>query len=87
MSRKRLFFILWLIALTVVPQMVAAQQYKVGACDWMMLKRQKLGEFQLAHDIGCDGVEMDMGGLGKRDSFDNKMRDAVMAMRLSLIHI
>lgn len=81
MSRKRLFFILWLIALTVVPQMVAAQQYKVGACDWMMLKRQKLGEFQLAHDIGCDGVEMDMGGLGKRDSFDNKMRDAVMAMR------
>lgn len=53
-----------------------AAAYKVGVCDWMVLKRQKLGEFQLAKDLGCDGVEMDMGGLGKRDSFDNKLRDA-----------
>ena len=40
-----------------------AQQYKVGVCDWMILKRQKLGEFDLAKQIGSDGVEMDMGGL------------------------
>lgn len=56
---------------------VFAQQtgnYKVAACDWMMLKRQKLGEFQLSRDIGADGVEMDMGGLGRRDSFDSKLR-------------
>lgn len=46
---------------------------KVAACDWMMLKRQKLGEFKLSHEIGADGVEMDMGGLGKRDTFDNKL--------------
>ena len=39
----------------------------------MMLKRQKLGEFKLSHEIGADGVEMDMGGLGKRDTFDNKL--------------
>jgi sugar phosphate isomerase/epimerase len=38
-----------------------------------MLKRQKLGEFKLSHEIGADGVEMDMGGLGKRDTFDNKL--------------
>lgn len=50
-------------------------RYRVAACDWMMLKRQKLGEFQLAHDIGADGVEMDMGPLGKRTLFENRFRD------------
>lgn len=49
--------------------------YKIAVCDWMILKRQKLGAFQLAHEIGSDGLELDMGGLGKRDSFDNKLRD------------
>lgn len=52
-----------------------AQEYKVGVCDWMILKRQKLGEFDLARQLGSDGIEMDMGGLGKREMFDNKMRD------------
>ena len=50
-----------------------SHRYKVAACDWMMLKRQKLGEFKLSHEIGADGVEMDMGGVGKRDTFDNKL--------------
>lgn len=48
-------------------------RYKVAACDWMILKRQKLGEFQLVKELGGDGVEMDMGGLGTRDTFDNKL--------------
>lgn len=51
------------------------QQFRVAACDWMMLKRQKLGEFQLAKDINADGVEVDMGPLGKRVLFDNKLRE------------
>lgn len=55
--------------------LMAQERYQVGVCDWMVLKRQKLGEFQLAKDLGCEGVEMDMGGLGKREQFDNKMRD------------
>ena len=55
--------------------LMAQERYQVGVCDWMVLKRQKLGEFQLAKDLGCDGVEMDMGGLGKRELFDNKIRD------------
>ena len=38
----------------------------------MMLKRQKIGSFQLMKEVGGDGIEMDMGGLGKRDTFDNK---------------
>lgn len=50
-----------------------APRYKIGVCDWMVLKRQKLGEFSLAHRLGADGVEMDMGGLGKRDTFESKL--------------
>lgn len=62
-----------------MPELAMAQQrYQVGVCDWMVLKRQKLGEFKLAHELGCDGLEMDMGGLGRRDSFDNKLRNPEM---------
>ena len=50
-------------------------RFPVGVCDWMILKRQKLGAFKLAHEIGADGVEVDMGGLGDRPTFDNKLAD------------
>jgi len=50
-----------------------AQRYKVAVVDLMILKRQKLGAFQLTKDIGADGVEIDMGGLGQRETFDNKL--------------
>lgn len=59
--------------------MMAQKRYQIGVCDWMVLKRQKLGEFKLARELGCDGLEIDMGGLGKRDSFDNKIRQPEMA--------
>lgn len=48
-------------------------RYKIGVCDWMILKRQKLGAFKWTKDIGADGVEVDMGSLGKRDTFDNQL--------------
>ncbi|WP_241739503.1 exo-alpha-sialidase [Aestuariibaculum marinum] len=48
------------------------ERYKVAVCDWMILKRQKLGEFERAKEIGADAVEMDMGGLGNRETFDSK---------------
>jgi sugar phosphate isomerase/epimerase len=51
------------------------ERYKIAVCDWMILKRQKLGAFELAHKIGADGLELDMGSLGKRDSFENKLRE------------
>lgn len=51
------------------------ERYKIAVCDWMILKRQKLGAFELTRTIGADGLELDMGGLGKRDSFDNKLRE------------
>lgn len=28
------------------------QRYKIAACDWMMLKRQKIGSFQLMKELG-----------------------------------
>jgi sugar phosphate isomerase/epimerase len=47
--------------------------YKVAVVDLMILKRQKLGALQLTKDIGADGVEIDMGGLGQRETFDNQL--------------
>jgi len=49
------------------------QRYKVAVVDLMILKRQKLGAFQLTKDIGADGVEVDMGGLGTRETFDSQL--------------
>jgi len=62
------------IPLNAKGQKKGVDSYKVAVCDWMILKRQKIGAFELARQIGADGIEMDMGGLGKRDSFDNKLR-------------
>jgi L-ribulose-5-phosphate 3-epimerase len=47
--------------------------YKIAVVDLMILKRQKLGALQLTKDIGADGVEVDMGGLGQRETFDNQL--------------
>ena len=81
MERKLTIIISILFAMSGLTHCItgrAQQRYPVGVCDWMVLKRQKLGEFKLAHELGCDGLEMDMGGLGNRPMFDNKMRDPEM---------
>lgn len=52
---------------------LSKQRYKVAVIDLMILKRQKLGAFPLTKEIGADGVEVDMGGLGSRPTFDNKL--------------
>src|SRR5215510_12430806 len=57
----------------------STQRYKISVCDWMILKRQKLGAFQLTKDIGADGVEVDMGSLGTNDTFESVITtDAVV---------
>ena len=53
------------------------QGYQIAVCDWMILKRQNLGAFDTAGEIGADGLEVDMGGLGNRITFDNKLLDPV----------
>lgn len=55
-----------------------APRYRVGVCDWMILKRQKLSAFQLTKGIGADGLELDMGPLGKRETFESKLGDPVV---------
>lgn len=70
---------LLLCMLSILPAMPLAAQsvggrYRIGVCDWMMLKRQKLGEFALTRQVGAEGVEMDMGPLGNRILFDNQVR-------------
>ena len=59
------------------PQPVVTQRYRVAVCDWMILKRQKLGAFQLTQEIGADGVEVDMGSLGERETFDSQLTNDV----------
>jgi sugar phosphate isomerase/epimerase len=59
-----------------VTNALASQRYQVAVCDWMILKRQKLGAFQLAKDIGADGVEVDMGSLGQRETFASALTNA-----------
>ncbi|HLR25022.1 MAG TPA: sugar phosphate isomerase/epimerase family protein [Fodinibius sp.] len=50
-------------------------RYKIGVCDWMILQRQDLDAFSIADEIGVNGVEVDMGGLGDRKTFDSKLDD------------
>jgi len=66
------------LGLVVASASAEAPRYRVAVCDWMILKRQKLGAFQVAKDIGADGVEVDMGGLGNRPTFDSKLGDAAV---------
>ena len=73
MKRNLLKCILWALLLAgCFPLLAVAgaqqkeQRYKIAVCDWMILKRQKIGSFQLVHELKGDGVELDMGGLGKR---------------------
>jgi sugar phosphate isomerase/epimerase/dienelactone hydrolase len=49
------------------------QRYKIGLIDLMLLKRQKLGAITLTGQLKADGVEVDMGGLGTRPTFDNQL--------------
>ncbi len=83
MMKKKFFKpILWILILAecfpifaVATPKQGEQRYKIAVCDWMILKRQKIGSFQLVHELNGDGVELDMGGLGKREMFDNKLRE------------
>ncbi len=61
----------------------STQRYKVAVADIMILKRQKLGALALTQEIGANGVEIDLGGLGNRVTFDNKL--AIDSVRLQFL--
>src|ERR1041385_6886771 len=65
----------WLASRATSRAAPVSSRYKIAVCDWMILKRQKLGAFQLTREIGADGVEVDMSPLGERETFDNQLRD------------
>ncbi|GGH10252.1 endonuclease [Sphingobacterium alkalisoli] len=62
---------------TIFASSAKGHRYKIAVIDLMILKRQKLSAFELAKEIGADGLEVDMGGLGNRDTFDSKLADPV----------
>jgi alpha-L-rhamnosidase len=69
---------LWPGTKTAVVKNEDPSRYRISVCDWMLLKRQKLGAIQLARVIGCDGLELDMGPLGKRPTFENALKDSAV---------
>lgn len=75
MNSKKIFFVFYMIFffLLEVGCLQAQQRYRIAAADIMMLKRQKIGAIPLAQQVGVDGLELDMGGLGKRLTFDNQL--------------
>lgn len=54
------------------------EKYKIAVCDWMILRRQKISAFDLAQEINANGIEMDMGSLGDRRTFESKLNDPEM---------
>lgn len=54
------------------------ERYKIAVCDWMILRRQKISGFDLAQEINADGIELDMGSLGDRRTFESKLNDPEM---------
>ena len=76
---QQTFMISFLSFLLLMPNLINSQTYKIGICDWMVLKRQTLGAFDFAKQLGCDGIEMDMGSLGKNEMFQNKLRNETEA--------
>ena len=73
-------FLTIFISLFLLPKIIISEfRYQIGASDWMMLKRQTPGAFELCMQFGCDGVEMDMGPLGDREAFENKFRNETEA--------
>lgn len=61
----------------VTGEAVEEERYRIAVCDWMILKRQKLGAFERTREIGADGLMLDMGGLGNRATFDSKLMDPI----------
>lgn len=72
---QRTLIVLILLALAPFNFLHAAPKprYKVAVVDLMILKRQKLSAFDLAKELGADGLELDMGGLGDRLTFSSAL--------------
>lgn len=82
MRHKKILFIslLFFCCFAGIKKTCAQQRYNIAAVDLMMLKRQKIGAIPLASKVGVQGLELDMGGLGNRPTFDNQLlNDSIRA--------
>ncbi|MBO9593191.1 MAG: sugar phosphate isomerase/epimerase [Niabella sp.] len=80
---KKIFLYILILALPLASMAQKQQRYKIALIDLMLLKRQKLSALPLAKELNADGIEIDMGGLGNRTTFDNKLAiDSIRAQYL-----
>ena len=65
-----------LAALSPLRSLAAAnnKRFNVGACDWSLGKRADIGAFDIAKQIGLDGIMVDLGSADK----DLPLRDATV---------
>ena len=75
MKRNLLKCILWVLLLAgCFPLLAVAgaqqkeQRYKIAVCDWMILKRQKIGSFQLVHELKVNLISSNCFGKLHRNS-------------------
>jgi sugar phosphate isomerase/epimerase len=74
--RKGVIIALNLILMLSSSFLVKAQKqenFKIAVIDLMILKRQKISAISLAAELKADGLEIDMGSLGNRETFDSKL--------------
>ncbi len=64
------------IALKFEPLLAApdSRWFKIGACDWNLGRRADPESFQVAKEIGLDGVQISMGVLGGANTTDPDVR-------------
>ena len=72
-GKKQIAILLTLLLSTPYLHAQQKQNFKVAVIDLMILKRQKISAIPLAKELNADGLEIDMGGLGNRETFDNKL--------------
>ncbi|WP_018629972.1 sugar phosphate isomerase/epimerase family protein [Niabella aurantiaca] len=70
---KKVLLYLFILTLPLAGIAQKSQRYKIALIDLMLLKRQKLSALPMAKELNADGIEIDMGGLGNRETFDNKL--------------
>ena len=73
------------------PLLAAPQSrwFKIGACDWSLRKRSDPAAFDLAKQIGLDGVQVEMGTLGndmhlRRPEVQKSYREAAQRTGLEI---
>jgi L-ribulose-5-phosphate 3-epimerase len=48
--------------LNVLQETGKKKKYRIGACDWSIGKNSDVGAFEVARQIGLDGIQVNMGG-------------------------